>query len=224
MPTAMSRRSTFRSALLLLASALVWDSGSAWAQDTQEDLGQRLYAAAQICDLETVRSTVAQGANVNYLGQTLSGAAQTPLQAAIVGLSCFEEGSQVPVVEFLLGHHAAIDDPVAGSALQAALTARRDYGQGTDQIRVVQMLLDRGADVKARVRLSDGSTSTLLHTAVFFNAIESIKLLIDRGIDVNEMDSRGETALASLNDSDAVLLDSEKKKELARILKKAGAR
>jgi len=190
----MSYRITFRCTLLLVASVLLWDSGSAWAQDSTDDLGRRLHAAAETCDLESVRNLVAQGANVNYLAPTLSGGVQTPLQAAILGVNCLVAGDQVPVVEFLLGHRAGIDDPAAGPALQAALMAHRNDGQSADQLRVVQMLLDRGADVKARVRLSDGSTSTLL-----------------------------QTALASLNDSDAIVADFVKK-DMARILKRAGAR
>jgi len=219
----MHRPSIFLISFCLLASALLCGDFPALAQDAQDDLGLQLHSAAEICDMDAVRSLVKQGVNVNYPKPTLVGGVQTPLQSAILALSCLTKGAQLPVVKFLLEHGAVLEDLKAGSALQFALMAHRNDGQSQDQVEVVQLLLAHGANVRFHVQRTDGITETLLHTAVYLGDIESIKLLIRQGIDVNAKDSRGKTALESIDDPDAIVADFVKK-DMARILKKAGAK
>jgi len=62
------------------------------------------------------------------------------------------------------------------------------------QAGVAKILIDKGADVKAKN--NDGNTA--LHTAAFFCKAEVVALLIEKGADVNAKNSVGQTALDSV--------------------------
>jgi ankyrin repeat protein len=58
-----------------------------------------------------------------------------------------------------------------------------------NHIELAKLLLERGADVKAK----DNDGYTPLHLASISNYIELAKLLLDRGADVNAKDNEGRT-------------------------------
>jgi len=75
------------------------------------------------------------------------------------------------------------------------------------------LLLDRGAYIEAKLR--DGSTTALLQ-AVFNKHADVVRLLIERGADVNVRDREGDSALSYAVQSHQM--------EVVRMLKAAGAR
>jgi ankyrin repeat protein len=65
------------------------------------------------------------------------------------------------------------------------------FAASNDNIPMVQLLIDRGADVNARA--NDGSTP--LFRASFMGHLDIIQLLLDRGADIDAQNSKKNTAL-----------------------------
>jgi ankyrin repeat protein len=78
---------------------------------------------------------------------------------------------------------------------------------GIGDIGMARVLLDHGADAELR------SSAKPLIRAAQRDKVEMVKLLIERGADVNRMDEKGQTALAAASN-----------KEIKKMLKEAGAR
>ena len=83
--------------------------------------------------------------------------------------------------------------PALYFALQFSPTGppRTQPAQARRNMRIIHMLLDRGANVRWRGRFG----STLLGMAAEFASPQALRLLIDRGADVNTRDTGGMTAL-----------------------------
>lgn len=67
-----------------------------------------------------------------------------------------------------------------------------------DQHACVELLLDKGADHKIKTGLTE-STATML--AVQNNAVNSLSIMADRGVDMKALDRHGETLIDNLLDS-----------------------
>src|SRR5262249_50325376 len=98
---------------------------------------------------------------------------------------------------------------------QTALMAAAASGQR----KTVDFLLDAGADPHRRDTTND--RYTLLHYAVFGGSPDVVRLMLERGLDVNARSSGGMTPLLSVLDS--FFLSPKQKLYVARLLVEAGA-
>ena len=188
--------------VLMMAPALAI---TAWAAG--ENASDRYYAAIRANDLAALQTLVAEGADVNVRDRL----GETPLMyAAVVG--------SLEGMGFLVGKGADVNARNESGATALIWSA-------TD-IAKVRLLLDHGADVNAATRrgrtalliaaLSDGSAeivrlllakganakamdafkTTTLRGAAVGNDAETMRLLIEAGVDVNSADFPGLTPLA----------------------------
>ena len=169
--------------------------------------GTALHAASKQNHLKVVQSLLKHGADVNSLGQW----ERTPLHFAStrghleLGRWLLEYGADVNArqgghwtplhlavinghfefVRTLLSHNADINAQDSGgqTALDWASTNGRDAN-------IVRILLDNGADLKARGK----HRSTPLHRASRCGKLEVVRLLLERGVEVDALDNMGETA------------------------------
>ncbi|MCC6367949.1 MAG: ankyrin repeat domain-containing protein [Bryobacterales bacterium] len=146
-----------------------------------------LMYAALYSDAETVRLLLNQGANPN----AADNAGATALMWAIPD----EEK-----VRLLLDHGARVNVVSKATGRTPLLIAAGRPGA----VQVVRLLLEKGADPKAR----DRNEETALMRAVYSNEAEIFRLLLDRGVDVNAKSRSNYTALmeaVSLANSPAII-------------------
>ena len=159
-----------------------------------------LMRAADRADLDSVKSLLAEGADVNakdWLGKT-------PLLHACV------HGSPNPdVVKALLAAGADINvhDKGGTTPLIAAVTTARGTGQAT----IIRELLAAGADVNAK----DASGGTALMQASADGNTEAVTLLLAKGAKVSIRTANGITALS--------LAEQYNRPQIIELLKRAGA-
>ena len=122
-------------------------------------------------------SGIKDGANVN----TIHRYGSTALSAAIM------EGENPEVVKILLenGADASLADEEGRTPLNAACY--------TNNIPVITILLDAGADINARAN-GDEDGFTPLISATEHPTVETLAFLLDRGADISARDSYGVTA------------------------------
>ena len=116
---------------------------------------------------------LAAGADIN--GQE-PGSARTALITAIG--SGPRTGHNEPMIEFLLEHGADVH------ARDSQGTAALSYAAGTGNLRIVTLLLQRGADKLGSAK-DDAALGQALSSAAGGGHVEVAALLIDRGADVN---------------------------------------
>ena len=170
-------------------------------------------------DLEKTKLLIDAGADVN----ARSDDGQTPL---LIGTGHFGAG---PVVKLLLDHGADPTVKVSNATGEMTPLAQASYAGDAD---VVQMLLERGADVKkagffamtfAALSLCTRCIDLLVKTtepadlnmAMFFNAPpfndpRAAKLLLDRGADIKATDPEGRSILMLASASATLPLDTVK--------------
>ncbi|MBI3411361.1 MAG: ankyrin repeat domain-containing protein [Planctomycetes bacterium] len=145
-----------------------------------------LQVAAYLNDVGRVRNALKENPD---LANALEGSKHTPLRIAA-------RHGRVEICKILLEHKADPNDWENGTGYPILADA-------IEHPAVVKLLLDAGADVKTRISWRAGKTgrwtiddeATALHFAAQHGAIESVKLLLDAGIDVSAKDARGQTAL-----------------------------
>lgn len=172
--------------------ALLLSRGAAVDPKTIEGRTPLYVAATLAAGAPSLRLLLEAGANPN--AETLVGA--TPLFPAV--------NSSAEMTKLLLDKGAAPNHVTKSGATPILFT--RDAA-------VVQLLLDRGADVRARSKIGE----TALMDVATRGDVAAAKLLLAKGADVNARDHRGYTALmfAAQYDDDAV--------ELVRLLLAHGA-
>ena len=172
--------------------ALLLSRGAAVDPKTVEGRTPLYVAATLAAGAPSLRLLLEAGANPN--AETLVGA--TPLFPAV--------NSSAEMTKLLLDKGAAPNHVTKSGATPILFT--RDAA-------VVQLLIDRGADVRARSKIGE----TALMDVATRGDVAAAKLLLARGVDVNARDHRGYTALmfAAQYDDDAV--------ELVRLLLAHGA-
>jgi ankyrin repeat protein len=145
-----------------------------------------LQAAAYLNDVSRVREALKKDPR---LANSLNGSQYTPLRIAA-------RHSRTEMCKILLKHKADPNDWENGTGYPILKDAIKHP-------KVVKLLLDAGADVKKRITWRGFKTgvwivddeATALHFAAEEGAIESAKLLLDAGVDVNAKDTEGQTAL-----------------------------
>ena len=160
-----------------------------------EELGQLLFEAVKADDVPEVQRLLEAGADANF--ETTEG--HVCILAAIKG--------NIEVVKLLVEHGGDIQaqDIFGHTPLS--------YAVMNDHVPVVEMLLDRGADVNSK---SGAYEAPLLCHAANGNQVKMVELLIARGADVNlTSDEGGHTPLHC-----AAYTNS---REVAQVLIEAGA-
>jgi ankyrin repeat protein len=155
--------------------------------NTADDLGSSaLMYAAIYSDLATMRLLLDKGADPNHADQ--SGA--TALMWSVPD----EER-----VRLLVAHGADVNAVSSVTGGTALLIAAGRPGAG----RVVKFILDKGGDPKIR----DKAGFTPLHRAAFSGDVETVKLLIDRGTDVNARGAGMTPLFGAVNANRAAVVD-----------------
>ena len=134
-----------------------------------------IHVAASVGKLESVRSFVDAGANVN--GKDESG--MTPLLHAVAG-------GHTELAEFLLDSGADVN---TGEKQGVVPLFRALWNKDLDML---ELLLKKGADVNAKHARSG---FTVLHWAAMMDSKESVELILDARADVNGKCNTGETPL-----------------------------
>jgi len=163
---------------------------SAWLATTVQTAGESaVAAAAQAGDLSAVRSLIVKKADVNL-----------PQGDGSTALLWAAYNSDAEMTKVLLAAGAKPDVANKYGVAPLLMAAR----QGVSGAPVVDLLLKAGADP----RKAEINGETPLMAAGRTGSVESIKLLITRGVEVNEQDSvEGESALmraANEGNNDAV--------------------
>ena len=149
-------------------------------------------------DRETVELSIEQGADVNLKnseGQTVLHVLTLKLWSSFPG-----PGSNLNKIgELLIDRRANVNarDKQGKTVLELALCPDYDnfyYSPRAHLIEFVKLLVERGADLSALNPHSICKT-TLLHQAAEFNNATLVQFALDRGLNVNIKDQRGQTPL-----------------------------
>lgn len=157
------------------------------AVSADDDVGSSaLMYAAVYADLPTMRLLLEHGADVNHADKSGATALMWSIPDEGKARLLLEHGAKVNAVSTLTGRTPLL---IAAGRPGAA--------------RIVRLLLDKGADPKAR----DKEGLTTAHRAAFNGDAETMKLLLARGVDVNAR-GRGTTALLdAVNRNDSGMVD-----------------
>ncbi len=139
-------------------------------------MGERLVNAARYSDIETVKSELVNGADINAKNNN----GDSALIWACANV-CTE------IVELLLVNGADVN--TKDRNYRSALMWATNHGH----TKIVEMLLAKGADVNAK----DVNDETALMWATNHGHTKIVELLIARGADVNVKNKNGETALTA---------------------------
>lgn len=134
----------------------------------------------------TVRTIFFLGASLDGQGKRAEAESLQGLSASAGLLAAINYGDAVRALNLLRrGANPNVHDPRGRTALM--------YAGSAGQTKVMGRLLERGADVHAKMR-KEGTTA--LMAAVTFGDPEAIRLLLSRGAEANAKNTKGETALA----------------------------
>lgn len=166
------------------------DKDSVWAAaDSVDD--EILKQAAESGDSQRVEAALKQNININALyGDGSEGQALLHLAAG---------RGQVDVIRTLLAHGARVD---ISDRDQFACTTPLFYAAHAAQVDAVRVLLDAGADMNVTGPVDDTVLSAVLWDARLVNQrhIDTIILLLDRGVDINARTSPYGATVVSLAD------------------------
>jgi ankyrin repeat protein len=168
-------------------------------------------------DLGAVQGLLRHGADINYVKP---GSEKTVLRAAISEVGGMYTGAHMQVVKLLIERGAKLEenDEAPGTAVFTAVRVNGIMPQTDEQIQVVKILLDHGANTG----LIGIVQATALHGVVDCMHLESARLLIEHGANVNATDGYGATALQLAKGNDWA---KEKDKQvMIELLRKAGGK
>jgi uncharacterized protein len=205
--------------VLLVAIAL---QGLAVGAQDRGSLNRQLFEVAGRGQLASVTSLLQQGADPNYVDPASQ---RTVLQSAVIGdLDLVRTGAHLQVVQLLLDRGARFEEQpgALGTALFNAVGVNGIDAQTGEQVAIVELLLKRGASVAALSDVTSEHGPTPLHAAAYHVHLESARLLIAHGADVNAVDPSGETPLQVV--IGAPMVTCKDKKPLIMLLKQHGAK
>ena len=127
------------------------------------------------------RLLLEHGADVNARSKTR----HTPLHDA-----CYN--GQLEITRLLLDHNAQVDTADFQGFTPLHCVSRGDHASEEAGICVARLMLERGADVNAQTK---ERYCTPLHVASYCGKLESTRLLIDHGAQVDAVDDKGNTPL-----------------------------
>ena len=106
------------------------------------------------------------------------------------------ENYELDEVKQLIEEGVDVDsrDEFGGTPLMYACAVRKSEF-GIDNVDIVRLLLDHGADVNHKFTNNDGGNGTALHYATHNGYNETVKLLIERGANLHVKDSGNRTPL-----------------------------
>ena len=171
-------------------------------------INQRLLDAAESGDVDGVIAALRDGADVEAVDKWR----YTSLLYAV-------SSKHVEMVEILLKAGASVDvrNCFGGTPLHGAVRIT-DEGKN---VRIAQLLLDNNADVNAIERLQK---KTPLLEAVLKGYVEMVKLLLQKGADVEAMDHQGDTPLyCVVNYLSAFSISEDSGAEIVQLLLDNGA-
>jgi hypothetical protein len=189
---------------------------------TSDALNAQLFEAAGRGELASVGAILQKGADINFVDLSSQ---RTVLQSAVIGdLDVAHTGAHFQVVKLLLDRGAKPGErPGAlGTPLFNAVGVNGVVAQTKEQVAIVELLLNRGASVGALSDVTSEHGPTPLHEAALHGHLESARLLIAHGADVNAVDPYRQTPLQELIGSPDV--SCKRKMPLIQLLKQHGAK
>ena len=159
---------------------------------------------------DTLLMSAASGGSVKSLQMLLAGGAdvkatnkkgQTALMRASTVDHRYRVESRLPMIELLLKSGAEVNakDKNDKTALLHALVQQMSEAGGViSHPEVVQLLLDNGADV--RVKDADGDSVLIEAINAWEGKIETLRLLLAKGVEANAQNKAGMTALMTAAD------------------------
>jgi ankyrin repeat protein len=165
-----------------------------------EDGSTTLMMAIQRDLMDTVKFLVEKGAEVNAENRYY----QTPLMMA-------SERGQTDIVKLLIERGANVDAKNMDGLTPLIMTIRGRVPYGAevnakDRTDILKPLIEHGANVHTKGR--DGFTPLII--AIGHRQVNSIKLLIEKGADVNAKDDHGNTVLMAASQAETIKLLIEK--------------
>jgi ankyrin repeat protein len=142
-----------------------------------------LQLAAETGVLEAVQLLVENGANVNPFSKV----PWSPLTYAV-------DGGNIEVIEYLIDHEADLDAQKNMAYLELPIMPCTENvspimeALKANELDILSLLIKKGANVNL-------PNSFFLHFTVKYNMLEAAKILLDNGIDINQEDYAGRTAL-----------------------------
>ena len=133
---------------------------------------------------------------------------ETPLHVAC-------DCGQIEVARVLLDHGALANVENHNGVTPLHAIPRSKYGSREDS-RLVQLLIERGADLKT----PDKDHDTPLHSACFYGRLDAAQQLLDNGASATAKNGRGETPLHVISRGNSFFQDGVR---LTRLLLKHGA-
>ncbi len=134
----------------------------------------------------TVRTLFFLGASLDGQGKRAEAEALQKLSASAGLLAAINFGDVDRALGLLeQGANPNVHDPRGRTALM--------YSGSAGQTKVMRRLLERGADVHAKMR-KEGTTA--LMAAINHGDPEAVRLLLSKGVDVNAKNAKGQSALA----------------------------
>jgi RNA polymerase sigma factor (sigma-70 family) len=189
--------------------------GSAFAA---KDMPYALSLAAQYGDLELVKFFIQKGADVNCLAKSYSVEEhEIQIQKSL--------SNPKPLEKEAFGGYQSMEGDRPKTPLMRAVVSGR--------LEIAKFLIEHGANINAKQPIGessyhprlysfegiedfpDGFETTVLHESARRGNIEVVKLLLEKGADVNVRDSRKQTVLS--------LVLKNKQKEISELLQKHGA-
>jgi ankyrin len=151
------------------------------------DLNERLWMAVSLRDWDGVRAALEDGADVDY--------ATPEGRSAVLHVAAMDGSADIVSLLLRRGANVNIVGKFGATPLITAVSSI--VSKTPDKIRVVQLLVANGADV----RRPDSDGKTPMHWAAIKGNRDVAKLLVDRGAEINALDPFDQTPLDVASDA-----------------------